>query len=144
MLRQLLFPTLTLEFRDEAKLGFVTATMITQVLKTTNLAPASETATAFVFNSLQSVNFSKLPTMSRRYNFLEFWSAPIVFWFRCLRLLQHCIAPPWISLFLLQCRISLFNRAIRIDNSRHQAHPSSVKSPDIAFSTIIIAVSLSR
>ena len=82
VLRRLLFFTLTLEFRDEAKLGFVTATMITQVLKTANLAPASETATAFVFNSLQSVNFSKLPTMSRRYNFLEFWSAPIVFWFQ--------------------------------------------------------------
>jgi hypothetical protein len=62
-----------LKLRDESGLGFVTPTMITNLLRKLHLVHTPDIP-AFVSDSLAAVNFTIAPTMSRKYNCIEFWS----------------------------------------------------------------------
>jgi hypothetical protein len=46
--------------------------MISQLLKSEQLVTDTDVS-SFVEASLKAVNFSESPTLSRKYNFLEFW-----------------------------------------------------------------------
>jgi hypothetical protein len=90
-----------LKFRDESSLGFVTSTMIINLLRKLQLVHTPDIP-AFVSDSLAAVNFTIAPTMSRKYNCIEFWSVQRCIFesFLCFLFLNysHCLSQSGISI----------------------------------------------
>ena len=108
--------------RDEANLGFVMPSMIIQLLKQRCLSCATDIP-AFVSQSLKTVNFTDSPTMTRKYNFLEFWSADFI---GCLWKCRFFPIHLEIHQYFLQSQFSICNRAIWIINIRNCTRLSAV------------------